>query len=280
MNDLNLKNNQNFFLELVYSNPNISLEQFLVRQEIHAFNAKTVHRIQAYRNSFYARISNVFSETIFDLASCLFGSDFIKGFLIDYFYENPSPLEMTESVKKFPSFLEKQENISYCPFVPDFIKLCLAINNVLGAKNPDSDIEFHHSQINAENIYLQPEIQFLKSKWPIYQMYCCAKEIQEFLDEKKFNSLENTIEEYRLDKLNSISDRPENIFIYKSSPFNLECILVPKEFAPIGEQLTLGKNLLDAIEHTDIEETNFNYEKFSKWISLLSEKKAFIKKQL
>jgi hypothetical protein len=278
MNDLKLKNNQNFFLEVVHSNPNIFLEQFLIRQEIHAFNPKTVHRIQAYRNSYYARISNVFSETIFDLASCLFGSDFIKGFLIDYFYENPSPLEMTESVKEFPSFLEKQENIRYCPFVPDFIKLCLAINDILGAKNPESDLEFTHSPINPEKIYLQLEIKFLKSKWPIYQMYCCAKAIQDFVEEKNLYSSENAVEEYRLNKLAAVSDCSENILIFKSSPYSLECILVPEEFATLTEQLILGKNLAEAIDYTDFEETNFNYEKFSKWISLLSEKKAFIKK--
>ena len=129
-----LKKNQNFFLKVIHSNPKLNINFFLEMPESEIFEKKTAHRLQAYRNSYYARVSSVFSETIFNLASCLFGKEIIKIFLIDYFYNNPSPTDMIESVRGFSYFLENQEEIKDCPFVPDFIKICTSINDILAAK--------------------------------------------------------------------------------------------------------------------------------------------------
>ncbi len=274
--------NQNFFLKVINSDPSLNIGYFLEIPESQIFVEKTVHRLQAYRISYYARISSVFSETVFNLASCLFGSELIKFFLVDYFYKNPSPAEMIESVRGFANFLENQEEIKECPFVPDFIKICLAINDILAAKNPEEFILLGNiSEVpNPKEIYLQEDHILIQSQWPIYQMYCAAKElndIYENADEKKKES-ENNLEKERKSRLFSIVNKEEAIFLFKSSPWSLETILVPNEFVSIAENLSMGMNLDDSICNANIDEEKFDTLKFSNWMSLLTKHKAFIKK--
>lgn len=274
--------NQNFFLEVIHSHPSLSISILLEKPEAKIFVEKTVHRIQAYRASYYARISSVFSETIFNLATCLFGKEIIKGFLIDYFYKNPSPAEMIESVRGFANYLENQQEIKECPFIPDFIKICIAINDILSAKNPEESLFLKNTSetLNPKNIFLQEDHIFIKSQWPIYQMYCAAKELNDLIeyesdkkDKPKYN-----IEKEREDRLFSILNKEENILFLKSSPCSLESILVPNEFTSITENLNMGMNLNDSIENANIDEEKFDTPKFTNWMCLLTKHKAFIKK--
>lgn len=135
-----LKKEQNFFLELVHSNPEVCTSVLLKNPESRMLVNSTSHRIQAYRTSYYARVSSVFSDTIFYLASCLFGKDFIQNFLVQYFYSNPSPAEMTDSVRDFAQFLSEHEEVSACPFLPDFINVCMKMNDILSAPNPNLEL--------------------------------------------------------------------------------------------------------------------------------------------
>ena len=277
-----LQENQNFFLEVVHSDPSLSTENILELPGSNVFVEKTAHRLQAYRTSFYARISSVFSETIFKLASCLFGQEMVKSFLIDYFYKNPSPADMIESVRGLSDFLENQEEIKDCPFVPDFIKTCMAINDILAAKNPDELLLLGKTPEipKPSEIYLQEEHIFIKSQWPIYQMYCAAKDLDDILENETdiTNEVKCRFEKEREDKLFSIINKEESILFLKSAPWSLESILVPNEFISITENLHSGMSLEDSIGNANIDEKKFDTLKFSNWVSLLTKHKAFIKK--
>jgi hypothetical protein len=277
-----LVKSQKFFLDVVHSNPSLSTGLFLEMPEAKIFVEKTAHRLQAYRTAYYARISSVFSETIFNLASCLFGKEIIKSFLIDYFYKNPSPAEMIESVRGFANYLDTQEEIKECPFVPDFIKVCISINDILSAKNPEESLLLENtSEIpNPSKIFLQEDHIFIKSQWPVYQMYCTAKELNDMIEceaEKKNGSGYN-FEKEREERLVSIINKEESILFLKSTPWSLESILVPNEFISIAENLNIGMSLEDSIGNAIIDEETFDTQKLSNWMSLLTKNKAFIKR--
>lgn len=272
-----IKNLQTFFLNVIYSNPEINVENFYSAQEFKYFHADTFHRIQAYRESFYARVSSVFSQTIFDLASLLFGKNFIEKYLVDYFYHNPTVLNMTDSVKNFGSFLESQEEMQYCPFVPDFVKFCYSIQEILSATDPTSN--FLPIDISStENIYLQKEHIIFNSPWPIFQMYNAAKELQE-ITEKNPNAEEN-LDNERETKLSHITNNSENVILFKSQRWSLDVIVIPKEFSAIMNLLSKGNSLHYAIDNSEIDQENFNLEKFSQWISTLTKQNAFINQSI
>lgn len=275
-----LTKSQNFLLEIIQSDPNISTGYFLEVESINVFTQKTIHRIQAYRTSYYARITNVFSETIFQLASNLFGSEIINNFLIEYFQKNPSPLDMIESVREFANFLDRQAEIKECPVIPDFIRVCIGINDILSAKNPDENTLLKHTlnQLNPSEIYLQNEHLLINSAWPIYQMFCAAKELNSLIEIDK--KPEEEIEQERINKLLSIKNKSECILFIKSTPWTLESILVPNEFIPIAMQLNKNLSLEEAINNAVIDEEIFDNQKFSNWIALLTKQKAFIKHRI
>lgn len=277
MNNFEIKNLQNFFLQTIYSNPEKNYTDLHSAKEYSYFNPETFHRIQAYRESFYARVSNVFSESIFNLASLLFGKSFIEKYLIDYFYQNPTPENMTESVRLFASYLETQEEISYCPFVPDFVKLCFLIQDILAAKNPSTTI---NPQVKpcAESIYLQPDHIIFDSNWPIFQLYNIAKEF-EILQENLPGNKEIS-DELRAQKLSHVTNCSESVIIFKSQPWSLDIILIPKDFSKIMDLLSKGYSLQYSIENAEINEELFNLEKFSQWISLLTKQNAFISQNI
>ncbi|WGL60242.1 hypothetical protein QEJ31_01310 [Pigmentibacter sp. JX0631] len=270
-----LKELQNFFLKVIYSNLDENYKNFTTEKEYTYFLPETFHRIQAYRQSFYGRVSGVFSQTIFDLASALFGKSFIENYLIDYFHKNPTPLNMTNSVKEFSSYLKAQEEIQNCPFVPDFISFCFIIHEILSAKNPLENT-FSQNAPNAENIYLQKEHFLFTSEWPILQLYNAAKDILNESENK-----ENTPEflaKFREDKLTQIENKSEDVILFKSNAWSLDVILIPKEFFPIINLLSQGLNLQQAVENSEISEENFDLNKFSDWISVLTRQNAFFNK--
>ncbi len=276
--------NQNFFLKVIHSDPRLNTGFFLEMPEAKIFIEKTAHRLQAYRTSYYARISTVFSDTVFNLACCLFGKEIIKNFLVDYFYKNPSAADMIESLRGFKNYLENQEEIKDCPFVPDFIKVCLAINDILAAKNPEESILLGNiSEVpNPKEIFLQEDHILINSQWPIYQMYCAAKELNDILENEadKKNAPECSFEQEKESRLYSIVNKEESILLFKSSPWSLEAILVPKNFTSIAENLNMGMNLEDSIINANIDEDEeiFDAQKLSNWMSLLTKHKALIKK--
>lgn len=282
MKCLDLIKSQNFFLEVIHSSPELSTGIFLERPEAQIFVEKTAYRMEAYRTSYYARVSSVFSETIFNLASCLFGIDLIKNFLVDYFYQNPTPADMIESVRGFACYLDTREDIKECPFVPDFIRLCMIINDILAAKNPNESlfIKKDHEIPVASEIFIQADHIFLKSQWPIYQMYTAAKELNDILEkeEEKKNESKCDIDKEREERLTAIKNTKESILFFKSTPWSLDSILVPNEFIPIVDNLSLGMNLEKSIENAMIDEESFDTQKFSHWMSLLTKHCAFIKK--
>ena len=189
---------------------------------------------------------------------------------------------MIESVRGLAYFLENQEEIKECPFVPDFIKVCMVINDILSAKNPEESIFLGNSSEvpNPNEIFLQDDHILINSQWPIYQMYCAAKDLNDILENEaeKKNEPECSYDKEREEKLFSIKNKEESILFFKSSPWSLESILIPKEFISIAENLNTGINLEDSICNANIDEELFDTQKFSNWISLLTKHKAFIKK--
>ncbi|APJ04126.1 hypothetical protein [Silvanigrella aquatica] len=279
MNFEKLKENQNFFLEIVHSHPCIETMSLLKRPEASIFHATTSHRIQSYRTSYYARISSIFSGTVFQLASCLFGHKLIKNLLIEYFYKNPSALDMIESVRKFPHFLLQRDEIKQSPFIHDFIHLCLGIQDILNAENPNELLLIgnSHKIPSAHEIYLQKDHIYLKSEWPLYQMYCAAKELNETLELKnEFNNID-LIQIEREEKLINIKNKPENLIFLKSNAWSLECIKVPNAFVPIANNLSKGLSLENSINDAEIDEESFDNEKFAQWMALLTQCRALIK---
>lgn len=270
-----LKDLQNFFLKVIYSNPNENYNHFTTEKEYQFFDPETFHRIQAYRQSFYGRVSSVFSQTIFDLASALFGKSFIENYLMDYFHNNPTPQDMTNSVKEFSNYLKLQEEIQNCPFVPDFILFCFLIHEILSAKNPLENTFGQESPI-ADNIYLQKEHILFTSDWPIFQLYNAAKELLEAKENK--NNNEEDLEKIREEKLTQIENKSEDVIIFKSNPWSLDVIGIPKEFFPVISNLSKGFNLQQSIENSDISEESFDLDKFSNWISVLTRQNAFFNK--
>ncbi|MBX9839749.1 MAG: hypothetical protein K2X69_15715 [Silvanigrellaceae bacterium] len=273
-----LKKIQNFFLETVTSNPNINIHEILEKKEMDIFEKKTAHRLEAYRVSYYSRISSVFSETIFKLASLLFGKNLIKDFLIEYFYQNPSPNHMEESIRNFPNFLEEQEEIQECPFVPDFIRLCINISDILAAPNPNELLLIKNTTTvpQPNEIFLQEEHILLQSQWPIFQMYCSAKNLSELSELE--STTEELLEEKRIEELTSINNTNESILIFKSCEWSLETILIPEEFISIMDSLSKKQNIEDAIEQADINEDLFDISKLSNWMSLMTKHSAFMTK--
>jgi hypothetical protein len=273
-----LKKIQNFFLETITCNPNINIHEILEKKEMNIFEKKTAHRLEAYRISYYSRISSVFSETIFKLASVLFGKNLIKNFLIEYFYQNPTPSNMEESIREFPNFLEKLDEIQECPFVPDFIKLCINISDILAAPNPKESLLIKNTTTvpQPNEIFLQEEHIFLQSQWPIFQMYCSAKNLSELSELK--STTEEILEEKRIEELSSIKNTNESILIFKSCEWSLETILIPEDFISIMHGLSKKQNLENAIENADINEDLFDISKLSEWMSLMTKHSAFMKK--
>lgn len=278
MNLNHLKKSQSFFLEIVHSNPSIPIQEILEKNDVRIFDNKTVHRLQAYRTSYYARISSVFTETVFKYACILFGDNIIKDFLVQYFYLNPNSKDMIESVREFPNFLDQQEEIQDCPFVPDFIRLCISINDILSAENPVESCIIKNTTIvpKPDEIYLQKDHFILESEWPVFQMYCAAKELSDLSESQ--STCKEQLELIREEKLTSLKNESEAILIFKSCEWALEAILIPNEFITITKGLAKNYCLEEAIEKAEIDDENFDITKFSEWMSVMTKHSAFIKK--
>ncbi|KAB8033189.1 hypothetical protein [Fluviispira multicolorata] len=276
-----LKEIQDFFLETTQKNPAEDISAYLCSEIGKALIARTSHRMDAYRTCYFARISNVFPETTFNLASCLFEKSFVANFVVEYFLANPSPLDMYKSLLGFPDFLENYEHIGECPFVPDFMKLCLMREDVLAAENPLEDL-FLVGGVDipkANEIFLQRNHKVITSTWPLYQMYNVARAIEELKDDELKNTCSEKakeIEEIRIKKFSEIENQPESLLLFKSAQCILEVIFIPKEYIPFIENMSEGKSLEMSIENFDVNDT-FDSQKFSSWIALLTQHKALVK---
>lgn len=274
-----LKELQNYFLTVTQQNPNIDMASFFKDEIAKEFEPSTIHRLEAYRISYFSRIRSVFSETIFGPASYLFGPSFIKNFLVEYFLANPNSLNMLDSVRNFPAFLREQEDISFCLFVPDFVNLCLLKEDVLSSANPIPEMFIKKPLSDASLVYLQQSHILFSSAWPVFQMYNAAQDIEEFADSHniKFDDIESKeIDEFRTKKLSSIKKSPESVLLFKSSPVKFEIVFIPKEYLPIVKALSSGLSLENAIENSHYEEEEINPSEFSQWIAMMTQNRGLV----
>ncbi|WP_186645239.1 hypothetical protein [Fluviispira vulneris] len=276
-----LKEIQDFFLRTTQKNPVDDIINSFADKMGNVFERNTLHRIEAYRTGYFARISSVFPETVFNLASCLFEKKFVAGFIIEYFLENPTSLNMIDSLFDFPNYLEQNENIKECPFVPDFMRLCLIRDQVLSAENPLTENFIYKSSFipKPSEIFLQRNHSVIKSEWPLYQMYNVASEIEDRFDaagSSLSKEISQEIEEIRVQKFSAIQNVAESLLLYKSSACSFEVLHIPEEYISFIENMSEGKSLEHSIENMEAND-NFDSEKFSSWIALLTQHKALVK---
>ncbi|BBH53520.1 hypothetical protein [Fluviispira sanaruensis] len=276
-----LKEIQDFFLRTTQKNPADDIIDSFADKMGDIFVRNTLHRIEAYRTSYFARISSVFPETVFNLASCLFEKKFVAGLIVEYFLDNPTSLNMNDSLLDIPKYLEQNENIEECPFVPDFMRLCLIRDQVLASENPlTENFIFNSSFIpKPSEIFLQRNHSVIKSHWPLYQMYNVAREIEDRFDaagNSLSEEISQEIEELRVQKFSAIQNVAESLLLYKSSACTLEVLHIPEEYISFVENMSEGKSLELSIENMQVDD-NFDSEKFSSWIALLTQHKALVK---
>lgn len=243
---------QNFFLETVCLNPSIDINVQLQNPLSNEFNEKIKHRLQAYRTSYYSRVSGVLCECLFYPAWHLLGKNLISNLLIDFFSKYNSKNDMVSSVKNLPTFLQSHAITQEFPFISDLMQLCIYMYEILSAPDPNENL--FNIGTNLSNIFLQKEHIFMKSNWPIFQLY------------------QATLQQERT----RIINQPECILIFKSSSCHMQVIFIPKNYEPIIDALSQGESLENALESSTENENDFDENNFISWISNLTSKNAFI----
>ena len=102
--------------------------------------AATRARIHVYRLGYFSRVTATLAGTLFEKSSVLVGMDYMRGVLGRYFENNPATdPEITDSCWGLPAFAEGLEDVAeHVPWLPDFLRLCIARWDVLTRPDPAS----------------------------------------------------------------------------------------------------------------------------------------------
>jgi hypothetical protein len=199
---------------------------------------ESAHRLQVYRDGFYARVTQTLTDTVFERAAALFGKDYVQGLVGRWLETHPpaSPV-MTDAVAGLPASLAAE---------PERGILALGLTRWRVLIGPDPE-PLTGALDDPVLIRLSAHAALVVSDAPLFSLWTVTE--------------------------GEVAARPESVLVYKSSPTDLEMALVPSELVAFAKKLAAGESLAAALAVVPEDAA----EELSRLIAHLASTSAFVR---
>lgn len=250
---------QDSFLRVVHSTEPI--ETLLSREAALArlLEPATREHLSVYRLGYFSRVTATLAETLFEKASQLVSSDYMRGILGRYFETHPATApSITACCGDVPSFAEGLDDVrKFVPWLPDFMRLCLARWESLTGPDP---IVGQAQGLSPGTARLRQDARLVSSRYPLFALW------QQADAQPELESGANTGV--------SLSEA-QTLLLFKSAPTDLEMVVVPSSLVNFTDDLVRGIHVADALEEVEARGDEVQPEVIGAFLAALSKRNAW-----
>jgi uncharacterized protein (UPF0276 family) len=226
--------------------------------------SSTRHRVDVYRVGYFSRVTATLAGTLFEKASILVSEDYMRGVLGRYFELHPATAaRLTESCEELPDFAETLADVcDEVPWLPDFLRLCLARWKVLTSENPTPP---RTTPPDPSTARLQRDAVMVESSHPLFELWRIAET----------NDGGGHFDPHTHDAVRESSIR-NAVLIFKSAPTDLEMIVVDPQLTGLLVDLLRGLSVEQAIDALDTRSDDVDSEVFGRFLTAVGQRNGWV----